>query len=67
MGLCNMRPLSYCETSQLGFRSAGEAWNGLLRRLIVHPSRPGILYLHYWPAARYKSFYDNDETSLTPS
>ena len=33
----------------------------LLRRLIVHPSRPGILYIHYWPAARYKSFYDNDE------
>lgn len=24
----------------------------LLRRLVAHPAAPGLLYLHYWPAAR---------------
>lgn len=33
----------------------------LLRRLIAHPSRPGILYVHYWPAARFDPPFMNDE------
>lgn len=33
----------------------------LLRRLIGHPNRPGILYMHYWPAARFQPPFLNDE------
>lgn len=33
----------------------------LLRRLVAHSSRPGILYLHYWPAALFQPPFFNDE------
>ncbi len=33
----------------------------LLRRLVDHPSRPGIMYVHYWPAARFQPPAMNDE------
>ena len=33
----------------------------LLRRLVSHPSRPGILYVHYWPAARFNPPFMNEE------
>lgn len=33
----------------------------LLRRLVAHPSQPGMLYVHYWPAARFDPPFMNDE------
>jgi len=35
----------------------------LLRRLVVHSHRPGVLYLHYWPAAHFDPPFMNDEVS----
>ena len=33
----------------------------LLRRLVAHPDQPGILYVHYWPAARFHPPFMNGE------